>query len=97
VTLTVRTVPDLVAERGDAWQEMGGSAGDLAAALDLWQADVDERGLGELPFPPDYPKMPGEPKRVQPSKSRADTAGIPTQELYADPARWSGNVLKPPN
>ncbi len=25
-------------------------------------------GLGELPFPPDFPKMPGEPPRVQPSK-----------------------------
>jgi len=28
----------------------------------------DEQGLGELPYPPDYPKMPGEPPRVQPSK-----------------------------
>ena len=25
-------------------------------------------GLGELPFPPDFPKMPGEPPRVQPSR-----------------------------
>ncbi|MGB7113948.1 MAG: hypothetical protein WBD77_26040, partial [Mycobacterium sp.] len=23
---------------------------------------------GDLPYPPNYPKMPGEPKRVQPSK-----------------------------
>ena len=89
VQFTVRTVPALIAERGDAWQKMGDSAGDLAAALDLWRVDVEERGLGELPFPPDYPKMPGEPKRVQPSKSRADTVGSATQELYADPARWS--------
>ena len=29
-------------------------------------------GLGELNFPPDYPKMPGEPPRVQPSKRRKD-------------------------
>jgi bifunctional non-homologous end joining protein LigD len=29
---------------------------------------VEERGLGEMPFPPDYPKMPGEPPRVQPSR-----------------------------
>ena len=28
------------------------------------------RGLGELAFPPDYPKMPGEPSRVQPSRAR---------------------------
>ncbi len=32
--------------------------------------------------------MPGEPKRVQPSKSRADTEGIPTEDLYAKPDRW---------
>jgi hypothetical protein len=34
-------------------------------------ADADaERGLGDLPYPPNYPKMPGEPKRVQPSRDR---------------------------
>ena len=66
--LTVRTVPALVAERGDAWAAMDETVGDLAAALDLWRLDVEERGLGEMPFPPDYPKMPGEPPRVQPSR-----------------------------
>jgi hypothetical protein len=31
--------------------------------------EVDEEaGLGEMPYPPDYPKMPGEPPRVQPSR-----------------------------
>ena len=34
-----------------------------------WQRDLDD-GLGELPFPPDFPKMPGEPMRVQPSRAR---------------------------
>jgi hypothetical protein len=34
----------------------------------------DEReGLTDMPYPPDYPKMPGEPKRVQPSRARPDT------------------------
>ena len=28
------------------------------------------RGRGDMPYPPDYPKMPGEPKRVQPSRDR---------------------------
>ena len=27
-----------------------------------------DHGLEDLPYPPEYPKMPGEPKRVQPSK-----------------------------
>ncbi len=26
-------------------------------------------GRGDMPYPPEYPKMPGEPKRVQPSRS----------------------------
>ena len=68
---TVRTVPALVAADGDAWEEMHDSPGDVRAALALWDADVAERGLGELPFPPDFPKMPGEPPRVQPSKKNA--------------------------
>jgi hypothetical protein len=27
-------------------------------------------GVADMPYPPDYPKMPGEPKRVQPSRDR---------------------------
>jgi bifunctional non-homologous end joining protein LigD len=67
--LTLRTVPALLERRGDPWAGMDDAVGDLDAALDLWRADC-ERGLGELPFPPDYPKMPGEPPRVQPSRAR---------------------------
>ncbi len=85
--LTVRTVPGLVAERGDPWADMDDTVGDLTQALELWNADVD-RGLPELPFPPDFPKMPGEPKRVQPSKARADTTGLESEGLYANPERW---------
>lgn len=69
---TVRTVPDIIADRGDAWADIDDTAGDVAAAIALWDTDVAERGLGELNFPPDYPKMPGEPPRVQPSKKRAE-------------------------
>ena len=35
----------------------------------LYERDEDE-GRGDMPYPPDYPKMPGEPKRVQPSRDR---------------------------
>ena len=72
--LTVRTVPALVESRGDAWAGIDDAVGDVAAAIALWDKDVNERGLGELNFPPDYPKMPGEPPRVQPSKRRQDRA-----------------------
>ncbi len=41
--------------------------GDLTPLLDLWEADGREAN-----WPPDYPKMPGEPPRVQPSKKVAE-------------------------
>jgi bifunctional non-homologous end joining protein LigD len=75
--LTVRTVPARLAERGDAWAGMDDAVGDVAVLLAWWERDVDA-GLGEMPFPPDYPKMPGEPMRVQPSRARrpaGDDAG----------------------
>ncbi|GAA4432460.1 non-homologous end-joining DNA ligase [Georgenia halophila] len=70
---TVRTVPGIVSSDGDAWAAMTepSSLGRMEAALELWERDL-EAGLGELPFPPEYPKMPGEPPRVQPSRKRAD-------------------------
>lgn len=77
---TVHTVPDILAADGDAWADMSATAGDIAAALSLWDTDINERGLGELNFPPDYPKMPGEPPRVQPSKKNE--------------ANWDGDVRR---
>ncbi len=35
-------------------------------------ATAAEHGLEDLPYPPDHPKMPGEPRRVQPSRARRD-------------------------
>ena len=71
---TVLTVPEIVQDRGDAWAGIDDAVGEVAAAIALWDRDVSEHGLGELNFPPDYPKMPGEPPRVQPSKRRQDKA-----------------------
>lgn len=67
---TLRTIPRIRQEAGNAWAALGESRFDIGPLLDLWQEDVEERGLGEMPFPPDYPKMPGEPPRVQPSRAR---------------------------
>ncbi len=68
---TVRTVPAIVAERGDAWADMGRRVGSLDVLLEWWERDL-ANGQGEMPYPPDYPKMPGEPPRVQPSKKVAE-------------------------
>ncbi len=97
---TVLTVPDVLEDRGDAWAGMGAETGDVTGALALWQRDVEERGLGELNFPPDYPKMPGEPPRVQPSKRRSDKSDAeylaPKAERDADEReRWAMPVVPP--
>ncbi|SDB80088.1 DNA ligase D [Raineyella antarctica] len=92
---TVRTVPGLLADRPCPWSSIDADVGDLEGALALWQADV-ERGLGELNFPPDYPKMPGEPPRVPPSKRRTDRADeeylAPKAERDAD---WGMPIVPP--
>ncbi|MEY3733174.1 MAG: hypothetical protein RL347_533, partial [Actinomycetota bacterium] len=68
----LRSVPGILAQRGDPWATLGDDPFDITPLLGMWQEDIDERGLGEMPFPPDYPKMPGEPPRVQPSRARKD-------------------------
>ncbi len=72
-SFTVRTAPGLVSSRPDPRAGMGSAAGDLGALLGWWERDL-ENGLGELVFPPDYPKMPGEPSRVQPSRAKRVTS-----------------------
>ena len=64
---TMATVPELVRHRDDPWAGMDDVAHSIAPLLDLAKGD-EQRGLGDLPYPPNYPKMPGEPKRVQPSR-----------------------------
>ncbi|WP_431778253.1 non-homologous end-joining DNA ligase [Microbacterium aurantiacum] len=70
---TVRTVPGRLAERGDPWATMFASPGRIDTLLEWWERDLAD-GLGELPFPPEFPKMPGEPPRVQPSRARTPDA-----------------------
>jgi DNA ligase D len=65
---TIVTVPDFVAGRPNPWANIEDVAHSIDGLLDMVKADEEERGLGDLPYPPSYPKMPGEPPRVQPSK-----------------------------
>ncbi|CAM3658954.1 non-homologous end-joining DNA ligase [Occultella aeris] len=68
---TVLTVPGLLEDHGDAWAGIDDAVGTFESALGLWDTDVGN-GLGEMPFPPEYPKMPGEPPRVQPSRKKME-------------------------
>lgn len=67
---TVRSIPQRLAEIGDPWAHMQDDPGRIDVLLEWWERDRSD-GLGELPFPPEFPKMPGEPPRVQPSKKVA--------------------------
>lgn len=70
---TVRTVPTLFAKNGDAHADIDANAYSLETLLEAAARDERDHGLGDMPYPPEFPKMPGEPKRVQPSKARHDT------------------------
>jgi DNA ligase D-like protein (predicted polymerase) len=61
------TIADYLAD-GNPWSDMDAVAHPLDPLLDLWNSLPG----GELNFPPDYPKMPGEPPRVQPSRKVAE-------------------------
>ncbi|MDE3134226.1 MAG: DNA polymerase domain-containing protein [Acidobacteriota bacterium] len=61
------TIGDYLAD-GDPWADIDAVAHALDPLLALWESLPG----GELNFPPDYPKMPGEPPRVQPSRKVAE-------------------------
>jgi DNA ligase D-like protein (predicted polymerase) len=66
-TLNLHTVPRRLADRGDAMAAIDARPGRLDTLLQMYADDI-AGGLTDMPYPPDYPKMPGEPPRVQPSK-----------------------------
>jgi DNA ligase D len=66
---TVETMPARFAEVGDRMAEIDDVHHSLEPLLEMYERDESE-GEGDMPYPPDYPKMPGEPKRVQPSRDR---------------------------
>ena len=64
------TVPERLRDQGDPMAAIDDVHCSLQPLLDLWEEQV-AAGQGELNYPPDYPKMPGEPPRVEPSKKVA--------------------------
>jgi DNA ligase D len=66
---TVATLPARFAAIGDPHAAIDDVAHSLQPLLDLYERDA-AAGAADMPYPPSYPKMPGEPKRVQPSRER---------------------------
>ncbi len=69
---TVKTVPALLAEQGDAGQKIDDVSHSLEPLLELVQQHEAE-GLGDAPWPPHYAKQASEPKRVQPSRRKKES------------------------
>jgi DNA ligase D-like protein (predicted polymerase) len=65
---TVATMPARFAAVGDRHERIDEAAYSLEPLLELYE----RQGSDDMPYPPDYPKMPGEPKRVQPSREKKD-------------------------
>jgi len=70
--LTMATVPGRVAVAGDPWAPMEAGLQSLEPLLAMAEGDR-AAGLPDAPWPPVYPKMPGEPPRVAPSRARKPT------------------------
>lgn len=67
--LTLATVPARLAEQGDPWA--GRTPQSIEPLLAMSERDM-AAGLMDAPWPPQYPKMPNEPPRVQPSRAKKD-------------------------
>lgn len=70
---TIATMAARWAEVGDLEAPMDDQAFSLQPLLDLAARDEAD-GLGDAPWPPNFPKAEGEPARVQPSKARSRAA-----------------------
>ena len=66
---SMATMPDRFAQLGDVQAGIDDAVCDLRILLE-WVERDEKEGLAEAPYPPNFPKMPGEPPRVQPSRAR---------------------------
>jgi DNA ligase D len=67
--LTMASVPERIARDGDAWAGIDARPQSLEPFLEMSARDLAS-GLTDAPWPPVYPKMPGEPTRVAPSRAK---------------------------
>ena len=70
---TIPTMRERFAKLGDVQAGIDDAVCDLRKLLEWVERDETE-GLGEAPYPPNFPKMPGEPARVQPSRAKKPAA-----------------------
>ena len=68
---TIATMPARFADLGDVHEGIDDAVWSIEPLLEWADRDERDHGLGDAPYPPNYPKQPGEPPRIQPSKKVA--------------------------
>jgi hypothetical protein len=84
---TIETMPGRFASLGDLHAGIDDAVFSIEPLLEWAERDEVDRGLGDAPYPPNFPKQEGEPPRVQPSrmnKANWDEDGRPA-EVEAQP------------
>jgi hypothetical protein len=66
-------MPERYAKLGDVQAGIDEAVCDLRV-LHGWVEREEAEGVGEAPYPPNFPKMPGEPRRVQPSRAKRSSS-----------------------
>ena len=95
----IATMPARFAALGDVHAGIDDAVWDIEPLLEWADRDEQDRGLGDAPYPPNFPKQEGEPPRVQPSRMNKanwdDPAPAPTSPTTsADQGRglrWTGD------
>src|SRR4029077_2220338 len=87
---TLATVPARFAAIGDPGAGIDAAVGSLEALLEL-AARQEAAGLPDAPWPPNYPRQPGEAPRVQPSRARGRSGAAPP----AAPGQEAGPTGRP--
>jgi len=73
---TIATMPERFARLGDVHAGIDDAVWDIEPLLEWADRDETDHGLGDAPYPPNFPKQDGEPPRVQPSRmNKANWAG----------------------
>lgn len=65
---TIATMPARFATLGEVHAGIDDAVWSIEPLLEWADRDERDRKLGDAPYPPNYPKQPGEAPRVQPPK-----------------------------
>jgi DNA ligase D len=69
---TIATMPQRFARLGDVHAGIDDAVWSIEPLLEWADRDERDHGLGDMPYPPNFPKQEGEPPRVQPSRMNKD-------------------------